>query len=182
MNIIEILLIAVSLAADAFCVALAKGTKIKNVLITDAFKIAFMFGFFQYLMPVLGTFIGESILTVILSFSNLVTAFILAVIGVEMLKNSNEDINQNEKTTILSLILPALLTSIDALAVGIGMSAFSCNILLNSAVIGITAFIFSYAGTFIGNKFGLKSGKYAEISGSIILILLSFKFLFEHFR
>ena len=178
MNIFSIIIIAAGLAADAFSVAIAKGVSMCRVRIKDAVKIGFMFGFFQFLMPCIGFFAVGDLLDVIINWSDLIAFFILFIIGSKMIYDSAAgNIECDVSMSIKGLIIPAVATSIDALAVGITLSAFEENILFYAVIIGLTAFLFSFCGIYAGRKFGDKAGKCGEISGGVVLVLLSFKFL-----
>ena len=178
MNIFSIIIIAVGLAADAFSVAIAKGVSMCRVKIKDAVKVGFMFGFFQCLMPCIGFYAVGDLLDIIIKWSDLIAFFILFIIGGKMIYDSLAgNIECDVNMSIKGLIIPAVATSIDALAIGITLSAFEENILFHAIIIGLTAFLFSFSGIYIGRKFGEKVGKYGEISGGTVLVLLGIKFL-----
>lgn len=178
MNIFSIIMIAIGLAADAFSVAIAKGVLMNKIKLTDALKISSMFGFFQFLMPCAGFYAVGDFLDIILKWSDLIAFFMLGIIGGKMIYDSvTGKIECDVKMSVAALIIPAVATSIDALAVGVTLSVFEEEILIPSLIIGITAFLFSFCGVYIGRRFGEKIGKFGEIAGGAVLLLLAFKFL-----
>lgn len=182
MDIASLLLLAVALAMDAFSVSVTDGLVVKNFKIADAVKIGFFFGAFQFIMPCIGNFLASFAAKYIESFDHWIAFALLVFLGVRMIWEAirgEEDIPQNP-LKISTLFLMAIATSIDALAAGVSLAAVSAPIIFSSAVIGIVAFAFSFAGMFIGRKFGDILGNKAEIIGGIILILIGTKTLLEH--
>lgn len=183
MKIIEIILIAIGLAMDAFAVSVCKGLSIKKIKISSLFIIASYFGIFQAVMPLIGFFLGMSFQSIVMSIAHWITFILLLLIGSNMIKDSiqNKNINVNEKIDIKSMILLGIATSLDALAVGITFSFFQVNILLNVLIIGLITFMLCVAGVWIGYKFGNKLKNKAQIVGGIILITIGIKVLIEHY-
>lgn len=182
MNILQILLISVGLAADAFAVSVVKGLSIKNINIKDTMKLAICFGAFQGIMPLIGYLLGSAFEKVIVNVDHYVAFVLLGFIGIKMIIESNNEEEDNSDLSIKNVLLLGIATSIDALAVGI---AYACaygsnNAILTFTVIAIITFILSMIGVKIGSKFGSKYGKVAEIIGGIILILLGTNILLEH--
>lgn len=178
MNIFSIITIAFGLSADAFSLAAAKGVAMCEIKKTEAFKIAFMFGLFQFLMPCVGFYAAGGFFKVLVHFSDLAAFFILAVIGAQTLYNAQGGRQQAcIKTNIAALIMPSAAVSLDALAVGLTLSAFEDEILPQAVIIGLIAFFMSLVGVYAGRKFGEASGRYGGIFGGMLLILLSLKFL-----
>lgn len=178
MSNLSIFLIAIGLASDAFSVAVAKGTFIQKNTFFVALKVGLVFGLFQFLMPLSGLLAGVSFMKVISHFSNLIAALMLFVVGLNMLCDAFENNSeQDAKTSLLSLIIPGIATSIDALALGFTLSCFDTKILFTATVIGITAFLFSFAGVYIGKHFSCVLQKYGAVCGALILLFLAFKFL-----
>ena len=183
MNILQILLISVGLAADAFAVSVIKGLSIKNISLKDTFKLAICFGLFQGIMPAIGYLLGSTFENVITSIDHYVAFVLLGFIGIKMIIEAFDDKkNDNKDLSIKSVLLLGIATSIDALAVGIAyVCAYgSYNAFLTFTMIAIITFILSIIGVKIGSKFGSKYGKIAEIIGGIILILLGTNILLEH--
>lgn len=185
MGIIELLLIAIGLSMDAFAVSVCKGLSMTKLNLKNAGIIAFFFGGFQAIMPLLGWFLGARFQRYIVSFDHWIAFALLAFIGGEMIVESvkhDEKIEEDgDSIKIKQLFLLAIATSIDALAVGITFALLpGTNIGLSVTLIGITTFIISFAGVGIGFRFGSKYEKKAQIVGGIILIVLGIKILLEH--
>lgn len=194
MAFFELFLIAIGLSMDAFAVSLCKGLQMKTFNIKQTFVIALFFGGFQALMPFLGWLLGFQFKEYITNFDHWIAFVLLVFIGGKMLydcfsksddKDENCDCaNQNKEQTksfsISELFILAIATSIDALAVGITFAFLKVNILTSCVTIGITTFVFSIFGVFLGHKVGNKFQKIAEICGGIILIAIGTKILIEH--
>ncbi len=180
---IGIILIAIGLAMDAFAVSVCKGLSMKKISIKKLLIIALYFGIFQALMPVIGYFLGESFENLVTSIDHWIAFILLLFIGINMLKEAfgkSEDDNKNDDTGFKTMIILGLATSIDALAVGITFAFLEINIFVIATIIGVITFIISAIGVVIGNKFGDKYEKKAEILGGVILILMGIKILLEH--
>lgn len=185
MDILQILLISVGLAADAFAVSVVKGLSVKNISVKDTIKLALCFGTFQGIMPLIGYLLGSAFEKIIVNVDHYVAFVLLGFIGIKMIIESNtEEENNNSDLSIKNILLLGVATSIDALAVGI---AYACaygsnNAILTFTVIAIITFILSMIGVKIGSKFGSKYDKVAQIIGGIILILLGTNILLEHLK
>ena len=144
--------------------------------------IGLYFGGFQALMPVLGYFLGSTFESVITNLDHWIAFALLTIIGGGMIKESFDDDceNKNDDVSFKTMIVLAIATSIDALAVGITFAFLNVNLVLAVSLIGIITFILSVAGTKIGNRFGDKYERKAELVGGIILVLLGVKILLEH--
>ena len=179
MNICEIILIGIGLAMDAFAVCICKGLSLKRIEKGKQLEISTYFSVFQAIMPLIGYLIGLTFNNSIQKFDHWVSFFLLCVIGINMIKESfdNDIEKKNNKIDIKTLLLLAIATSIDALAVGVTFAFLKTNILLSILIIGIITFILCMAGIKIGIKFGDKLHGRAEIVGGIILILIGFKIL-----
>lgn len=186
MGFTELFLIAVGLSMDAFAVAVCKGLNMKKINYKYMLVISLFFGGFQALMPLIGYFLGKQFEAYITSVDHWITFVLLAFIGgkmiVEAIKNEDEtDKSSVERINIKELFVLAVATSIDALAVGITFALLpDTNIYVSVALIGITTFVLSALGVFIGNKFGAKYKNKAELAGGIILVLIGLKILLEH--
>ena len=182
MGLVEILLLAVGLAMDAFAVSICKGLSMKKMNWKKAIIIAFYFGVFQAIMPVLGYFLDTTFESLITKFDHWVAFILLLAIGGNMIKESfdKEDEKKNDKVDFKTMVILALATSIDALAIGITFAFLDVNLALAVSIIGIITFIISIFGVKIGNRFGNKSQNKAELAGGIILVLLGIKILLEH--
>lgn len=182
MGALEILLIAIGLAMDAFAVSLCKGLSMKKMSWKKAFIVGLYFGVFQGLMPVIGYFLGATFESLVTKIDHWIAFGLLSVIGINMLKEafSNDSENCNDNVDFKTMVVLAIATSIDALAIGITFAFLQTNIMLASLVIGIVTFIISILGVKIGNKFGDKYERKAELVGGLILILMGIKILLEH--
>lgn len=182
MSFIEIFFIGVGLAMDAFAVSICKGLSMKKLDVKKGMVIGGYFGFFQGIMPLIGFLLGFSFESFITKIDHWVAFILLSIIGGNMLKEalSNDEESSDDKVDFKTMFPLAVATSIDALAIGITFAFLKVNILLAILVIGIVTFIISFTGVFIGNKFGSKYEKRAEIVGGLILILMGLKILLEH--
>ena len=182
MGIIEIVLIGLSLAMDAFAVSICKGLSMKKMNWKSAIIISLYFGIFQAFMPVVGYFLGSTFESYVTNIDHWIAFILLSLIGGNMIKESfdSEDKKKNDKIDFKTMIVLAIATSIDALAIGITFAFFEVNLLLSISIIGIITFLLSIIGVKIGNKFGDKYQNKAEFVGGLILVLLGIKILLEH--
>lgn len=182
MTLLEILLIAIGLAMDAFAVSICKGISLKKMNWKKAIIIALYFGIFQALMPIVGYMVGSAFELFVTKVDHWIAFALLTIIGANMLKEAfaKDTDNLNENVDFKTMIILAIATSIDALAVGITFAFLQANIVISSAIIGIVTFIISIIGVKIGNKFGDKYERNAEVVGGFILIFMGIKILLEH--
>ena len=183
MGIVEIIFIAIGLAMDAFAVSVCKGLSMKKMSWKKAIIIALYFGIFQALMPVIGYALGIGFEESIKFIDHWIAFGLLAFIGGNMIKEAlskEEDDNQNDDVNFKTMVVLAVATSIDALAVGVTFAFLNVNLILAISIIGVLTFIISLLGVKIGNVFGDKFEKKAELAGGIILILIGLKILLEH--
>ena len=182
MSLLEIIFIGVGLSMDAFAVAVCKGLSMKKINWKNTIIIALYFGIFQALMPVLGYFLGSTLSTFVEKIDHWMAFGLLSIIGINMIKESTDDEleKRNDKVDFKTMIVLAIATSIDALAVGITFAFFKVNLLLAITIIGVVTFVLSIIGVLIGNKFGDKLQNKAELTGGVILIIIGLKILLEH--
>lgn len=182
MKLFEIIVIAIGLAMDAFAVSVCKGLSMKKIEWKKAIIIAVYFGVFQAIMPVFGYFLGSSFSVFVQKVDHWIAFILLSIIGVNMIKESTDDEveKRNDNVDFKTMVVLAIATSIDALAVGVTFAFFEVNILIAISIIGIITFILSIFGVIIGNKFGDKFQNKAELAGGIILIIIGVKILLEH--
>jgi len=182
MELFEIIVIAIGLAMDAFAVSVCKGLSMKKIDWKKAIIIAVYFGIFQALMPVFGYFLGSTFSAFVQKVDHWIAFILLSIIGVNMIKESTDDEveKRNDNVDFKTMVVLAIATSIDALAVGVTFAFFEVNILIAISIIGIITFIISIFGVIIGNKFGDKFQNKAELAGGIILIIIGLKILLEH--
>ena len=186
MGLGELLLLAVGLSMDAFAVSVCKGLAMRKATLKAELTCGIWFGGFQALMPTIGFFLGTLFADAIKAVDHWVAFILLAIIGANMLKEAfskEEDCGcgENADMSVKTMFVMAVATSIDALAVGISLAmAGNVNILMAALLIGICTFSLSAVGVKIGNVFGSRYEKKAQVAGGIILILLGLKILLEH--
>jgi len=183
MSLIEIIIVAIGLSMDAFAVSITLGLSVKKPKIKEILIPGIYFGFFQMLMPLIGYLAGINFAGKIQNLDHWVAFILLGIIGGKMIKESfcDDDDKVNENSFLfLKMLLLAIATSIDALAVGITFAFFEINILKTIIIIGLTTFVISICGVKIGNIFGTKFKSKAEFIGGAVLIILGFKILIEH--
>ena len=182
MSLIELVFISLGLASDTFAVSLCKGVFIKDHLVIKNIKISFYFAVVQVIMTFLGFIVGNSLSRYVSFIDHWIACIILSLIGFNMLYEIyiGDSKVVNDKIDFKSLFLPAIATSIDALALGITFSFFNINIIFTLLVIGIITFIMSFIGIIIGYYFGRKFEFYSKIFGGFVLIIMGFKILIEH--
>ena len=194
MKFYELFILAVGLSMDAFAVAVCKGLAMRRVSLLQAAWVGLWFGGFQFLMPLLGFLLANSFAQAIASFDHWIAFLLLAVIGGNMVREAlsagEEEVSGD--LSVRAMFLLAVATSIDALAAGISLVAgVSLPLLVNGrfnpasiwvaiGLIGLTTFLLSTAGVKLGNRFGARYEKKAELAGGLILILLGLKILLEH--
>jgi putative Mn2+ efflux pump MntP len=182
----EIVLIAIGLSMDAFAVSITLGLSVKEPKIKEIMIPGIYFGFFQALMPTIGFFAGFYFANIVENFEHWIAFVLLGFIGGKMIKDSlSKDTNEKEENEnvfkFTKMLILAIATSIDALAVGVTLAFFKVNILMAAITIGLITFSISMCGVKIGNIFGIKFKSKAEFIGGTILILLGIKFVVEHF-
>ncbi len=188
MSFISIFLIAVSLAMDAFAVSLTSGLKLRKPTLGSALYIGSFFGFFQFIMPLIGFYFTKFFVGALEGFNidtytKIIAFVLLALIGGNMLKeafSSEDEEDEEEKEFSLSLgyIIPlAIATSIDALSVGVTFALLNVEIFSASLLIGVVALTISTVGVFLGSKLGETLQSKAEIFGGVVLILIGLKIL-----
>lgn len=181
MGVSEILFLSVGLGMDAFAVAICKGLSMIKMKWKNAIVIAIYFGIFQALMPVIGYFLGSKLSSAVTKVDNYIAFFLIASIGINMLIEAfkKEDEKENDSIDFKTMIVLAIATSIDALAVGVTFAFLKISIIEPIVSIGIITFFLSLLGVKIGNIFGEKYKKHAQIAGGIILIFIAIKILID---
>ena len=185
MGFFALVLLAVGLSMDAFAVSVCKGLSMKKAGIREGAICGAWFGGFQALMPLIGFFLGTLFAEAIEAFDHWIAFGLLAIIGINMLKEAFEKEECEscgcDDLSVKKMFVMAVATSIDALAVGISLAmAGEVNIWAAVVLIGVITFGLSAAGVKIGNVFGSRFEKKAQIAGGVILILLGLKILLEH--
>jgi putative Mn2+ efflux pump MntP len=183
MKLLEIILIAVGLSMDAFAVSITLGLSVKKPTTREIIIPGVFFGFFQALMPITGYFAGFYFAGKIQEFDHWIAFVLLGIIGGKMIKESlskkEEETNEDYFQFIKMLVL-AIATSIDALAIGVTFAFFKINIFKAAIIIGLITFFLSMAGVKIGNIFGARFKSKAEFTGGAVLVILGIKILIEH--
>lgn len=181
---IEIFLIAVSLALDAFAVSVSAGISTPGFGAKQGVRMGLWFGGFQFAMPLIGWLLGSSVAQYISTFDHWLAFGLLAFIGGRMswesLRGEGEEQEGPADLSARRLCVLAIATSIDALAVGISMAFMQVNILLSALVVGVVAFVLSLLGGLLGKQLGLLFQKWAQVAGGIVLIGIGVKILIEH--
>ena len=182
MGILEMLLIGIGLSMDAFAVSVCKGLAMEKITAGKAVIVGVWFGGFQALMPLLGYLAGSRFSGYIEKIDHWIAFVLLALIGGNMIREalSDEEDEESASLAFLEMLMLAVATSIDALAVGITFAFLRVQILTAILLIGMTTFLISVAGVRIGNVFGLRYKKKAEIAGGIILIGIGIRILLQH--
>jgi manganese efflux pump family protein len=178
-----VFLIAIGLSMDAFAVSIASGFSMDRLRLKSILRISLFFGGFQAIMPVIGFFIGMSVRDYITSFDHWVAFGLLSFVGIRMIHeslSSKDDREKMDAESLPTLVMLAVATSIDALAVGLSLSFLKVDIFFPASIIGITAFVISFFGVIIGKQSGRILGNKVEILGGIILIGIGIKILWDH--
>ncbi len=182
MSIVELMIIAIGVAMDAFAVSIAKGLSLGRMSWRYALRAALWFGGFQALMPLLGYMLGDTFADRIAEIDHWVAFILLGIIGVNMIRDSFSDDGEphNDDFSARVMAVLAVATSIDALAVGVSFSFLAVDIVNAVIIIGIVTALFSALGVKIGNLFGNRYRSKAEFTGGVVLALMGLKILLEH--
>jgi manganese efflux pump family protein len=184
MSFVTIALIAIALAMDAFAVSITSGVTIKKMHLHHALRIAGLFGLFQAIMPVAGWSVGRIAADFVQNFDHWIAFALLLFVGIKMIYEAaifdKDNDRRSDPLNLYILLTLAFATSIDAAAVGITMSFLNVAIIQPALIIGVITFCISFAGIYIGNKFGDLFGKKIEIIGGLVLIGIGVKIVIEH--
>ncbi len=183
MGIVEILLLAVGLAMDAFAVSLGIGASGRACTPRACFRLCFHFGLFQFMMPILGWLGGTGLARFIGGVDHWVAFGLLAFVGGRMVWGAfvdEEEIKPDDPSRGRTLVMLAVATSIDALAVGLSLAMLGVHVLRPSIVIGVVAAGLSLLGLVLGRRLGLALGKKAELVGGLVLVGIGLRVLFTH--
>ncbi len=183
MGLTETLFLSISLALDAFAVSLGTGALIKTRTWRDYFRIPFHFGLFQFLMPVIGWYLGSTVEPLIANVDHWIAFLLLVIIGGKMIKTAfskEKELLNSDPSRGIKLIILSVATSIDALAVGFSLALLRYNIWYPSILIGIITAALSLIGLFVGNRLGNKFGNIVEVCGGVILISIGIKIVLTH--
>ncbi len=184
MGLLELFLLAVGLSMDAFAVAVCKGLGMRRVTLKNAALVGGYFGIFQAGMPLIGYFLGKQFASYIVAVDHWIAFSLLAFLGIRMIVESRKkdcgDCHEEADLRLRTMLVLAVATSIDALAVGISLAFLQVDILSAVFFIGVITFTLSMIGVKVGNVFGKKWESRAELAGGVILVLIGLNILLEH--
>ena len=184
MDVYSLILLSIGLAMDAFSVAIVAGFGLGKVKLADSLKVSTTFGIAHIIMPILGWFLGSTVLGLIQRWDHWIAFLLLAFVGGKMLREGldpeAEEVNASDLLGFASLIMFTIAVSIDALAVGLSFSVQELRIWIPSLYMGAGTLIFTFVGLNIGNKTGQRFGKKAQIAGGIVLILIGLRIVVTH--
>ena len=183
-DVYSLILLSIGLAMDAFSVAIVAGFGLGKIKLVDSLKVSLTFGAAHIMMPVLGWFLGSTVLGIIQRWDHWIAFLLLAFVGGKMLREGldpeNEEVNASDLLSFASLIMFTIAVSIDALAVGLSFSVQELSIWIPSLYMGAGTLIFTFVGLNIGNRTGQRFGKKAQIAGGLVLILIGLRILVIH--
>jgi UPF0059 membrane protein vpar_1218 len=182
-SLIEIILISAGLAMDAFGVSIGKGLTMPVGENGRKVTLAFLFGLFQFLMPLIGWLIGRQFIDVIADWDHWIIFGLLGYLGIAMIREGLSDDDEDDDKTFLGvweMMMLSVATSLDAMAVGLTFAFLPINVWEASATIGVITFGISLVGIYLGKFMGRFVGKYADIIGGGVLILIGTKILLQH--
>jgi putative Mn2+ efflux pump MntP len=184
MSWLSLFAVAIALAMDAFAVAIVTGLALTPMTKRHVFRLAFHFGLFQAMMPILGWAAGSAVHRYIASYDHWIAFGLLAFVGgkmiVSVLDGAGETRVTNDPTSGWDLVLLSVATSIDALAVGISLAVMRMEILLPALIIGVVAASLTTVGMVLGRRIGAAWGRRVEVLGGLVLIAIGTKILIEH--
>jgi len=177
-----LLLIAIGVSADAFAVALGKGLGMRRLNYRHAVIIALTFGIFQAVMPLIGWLVGTQLEQYITAIDHWVAFGLLCLVGAKMLWEAfaKDEADDDDSLRVRELLVLAVATSVDALAVGISFAFLSVDIVPAVLLIGAITTVLTFAGVLLGHRAGVRFKKPAEIAGGVVLILIGTNILVEH--
>ncbi len=182
MEEITVLLLAIGLAMDAFAVSICKGLALRRITVRAVLIIGLWFGIFQAVMPVIGYVAGSAFYDLISDYDHWIAFILLFLIGANMVRESfsDEEEGVDDDLGFRTMLLLAVATSIDALAVGISLAMTGEGIVGPAVMIGVITMLISMFGVWIGSRFGDRYGSKAELVGGVILILIGVKIVLDH--
>ena len=186
MSILEVVLISIGLAMDAFAVSVCKGLAMKKLDFKKMIIIGLYFGGFQGGMPLIGYLLGTNFESLVTKIDHWIAFALLLIIGINMIKEAVKSKWECDAETcddsvdFKTMVVLAIATSIDALAVGITLAFLNANLVAVVSSIGLITLVLSMLGVWIGNKFGSKYESKAQIAGGLILVIMGTKILLEH--
>lgn len=187
MSLVEVLLLALGLSMDAFTVAVGKGLSMRRVRVSQALAIAASFGLFQALMPAAGWLIGSQFAALIEQVAHWIAFGLLLLLGGSMVRGALGTTTENgageaRGLGVRELLMLSVATSIDALAAGVGFAVLHLDIIATVTTIGVVTAVLSFAGVFVGYRFGSSGERPALLLGGLILVGIGVKVVFEHYH
>lgn len=184
MNPISLIFLALAMSTDAFAAAIGKGSALHKPRLSEALRTGLIFGVIEGITPLIGWAIGQAATAWVEDWDHWIAFTLLVVLGLHMIYNGvKEDDEEEEKTgqhSFFVLAVTAFATSIDALAVGVGLAFVDVNILVAAAAIGLATMVMVTIGVMLGRVLGTIVGKRAEIIGGVVLMIVGGTILFEH--
>jgi putative Mn2+ efflux pump MntP len=183
MGVTSLIALGIALAMDAACVSMVNGMVDKRIKVKKSIYIAFLFGFFQGGMALIGYLSGNLFVDMISGIDHWIALILLVIIGSKMIYESARKSNKDELSCFISnkkLFVQALATSIDALAAGISIAALAVNMTNAVIIIFTTTFSISFLSIYIGKRFGVLLNKKAELLGGLILIIIGLEIFITH--
>ena len=185
MSILDLILLAIGVSMDAFAVSIAKGLAAQRLRLSHYASVSLWFGGFQALMPLIGYFVGANFAPIVENCDHWIAFALLAVIGGKMIYDTiaggdDDGESANADFAFKTMLLLAIATSVDALAVGVSLAFLKVDICSSVLMIGATTGAFSAFGLRLGNIFGYRYKSGAELTGGVVLVLIGAKILIEH--
>ncbi len=172
------------MSTDAFAAAIGKGAALKKPRLSEALRTGIIFGVIEAITPLIGWAIGRGAAQYVTAWDHWIAFTLLAILGIHMiyagLKNTESVQEKPNHHTFIVLAITAFATSIDAMAVGVGLAFINVNIIITAAAIGLATFIMVTIGFMLGRALGIIVGKRAEIFGGVVLIGIGSYILYEH--
>lgn len=184
MNPISLLFLALAMSTDAFAAALGKGASLHKPRFTQALRTGLIFGVIEAITPIIGWGIGQVATKFVESWDHWIAFTLLLVLGLHMIyngiKHDDAEEQKPDQHSFFILAITAFATSIDALAVGVGLAFVDVNILVAALAIGVATTVMVTIGVMLGRVLGTVVGKRAEIVGGIVLMVVGSTILYEH--
>jgi manganese efflux pump family protein len=185
MNVLATVALAFAMSTDAFAVAVGKGAALHRPHLKEALRTGLIFGVIEGLTPLIGWALGHAAAPYLEAWDHWIAFILLGVLGLRMLREgwSGDDGGDEEKPASHSfwiLAVTGFATSIDAMAVGVGLAFMDTNILSTAGAIGFCTFMMVTFGVMLGRALGKVVGKRAELAGGVVLIAIGSTILYQH--
>jgi manganese efflux pump family protein len=185
MNFASVLLLAVAMSTDAFAAAIGKGTALQHPRWSEALRTGVIFGVIEALTPLIGWWLGSAAAKYVTAWDHWIAVVLLSILGLRMIYEGlkparDEDVPKPSRHSFWLLAATGFATSIDAMAVGVGLAFLSVDIVPIAATIGLTTFLMVTAGVMLGHVLGVVAGKRAEMLGGLLLIGIGVAIWYEH--